>query len=501
MDTGECEREALTRFVGFDACGEVFLRQGQVLRGIYPGNGELYRQVLRTCEAHDLFRLGIVATRESTVNLHHDMPYDLVLEHERIPFISYPHEWPASMLKVAALLHIELYTELGPYGLTIKDWHPYNILFKATEPVFVDFTSIIPVDNLQDEAYLTPPQVPPLFHYIWDTTSAYFYEMYRRMYVPYFLLPLNLMHYGHHSKARARLFETTLNTSYDVIAQGEVFPRKTFGWWRYKGINLKKKLTLVQQGQIKRWFLRLLCKELQALSVSPKPTGYANYYALKNEAFEFEPSSNWSNRQLVVYEAIKRFQPQTLLDVAANIGWFSVLAAKLGCEVVAFDIDEYCMDILYKQAKKDALSILPLVIDLTKPTPDIPPLEYENEPQRSLINGQFPLLLSAHKRLKCDMVLALAIVHHLVLGQGQSLGEISKMLSAFTNNYLLVEFVDRDDKLIVAEPTFFPALNADPYRFDWYTLDNFVRELRRHFQHIEIKKSYPDSRSIIICER
>ena len=166
---------APTRFVGFDSGGEVFLSQDRVLRGIYPGKGDLYRQVLRTCESHDLFQFGIVATRELNSNPYPELSYDLVLEHERIPFISYPHEWSASMLKDAAIFHIDLYTELGKQGLTIKDWHPYNILFKGTAPIFVDFSSIIPIGNLQDEAYLTSPRVPPAFRYLWDKYSAYFF--------------------------------------------------------------------------------------------------------------------------------------------------------------------------------------------------------------------------------------------------------------------------------------------------------------------------------------
>jgi hypothetical protein len=136
-----------------------------VLRGIYPGNGALYRQVLRTCEAHDLFRFGIVATREADVNPCPSLSYDLVLEHERITFVSYPHEWPAYMLKDAALFHIDLYRKLAEHGLTIKDWHPYNILFKAAEPIFVDFASVIPVENLSKEEYLTPPRSPRFFQY------------------------------------------------------------------------------------------------------------------------------------------------------------------------------------------------------------------------------------------------------------------------------------------------------------------------------------------------
>ncbi len=132
---------------------------------------------------------------------------------------------------------------------------------------------------------------------------------------------------------------------------------------------------------------------------------------------------------------------------------------------------------------------------------DVPALKYENEPSGSLIGGDFPLILSAEKRLRCDMVLALAIVHHLALGQGQDFRKIVKKLSAFTYECLLVEFVAKDDKLIVAEPTFFPAFNANPHQFDWYTLDGFVQELRKHFRSVEIKNSFPETRFIAVCIR
>ncbi|TET39275.1 MAG: class I SAM-dependent methyltransferase [Planctomycetota bacterium] len=490
-----------TRFVGFDSGGEVFLSQGRVLRGIYPGEGVLYRKVLRICETHDLFQLGIVKTRELQANPHPSLPYDIVLEHEKIPFITYPHEWPASMLKVAALFHIDLYARLGPYGLTVKDWHPYNILFKGTEPVFVDFTSIIPVYDLRNEEYLTPPCIPRLFRNVWDTTSAYFYEMYRRMFVPYFLFPLYMINNGNHSRARRRMLETAMNTADSVIRQDEVFNAGSRGWKHYKAKDLLKKLALSQRSITKRWFLRLLRAEVKRLSVFRQSSNYSDYYSAKNEGFGFEPSSEWTEKQHTTYQAIKRLGPRTLLDMGSNTGWFSIMAARLGCQVVAFDIDEACADILYQRARQYDLDILPLVMDMTKLTRDIPPLDFENEPSRSLIGGQAPLLLSAEKRLKCDMVLALAIVHHLALGHGIGFDEIVNKLGAFVTKYLLIEFVAKEDKLIEADPDFFPAYNADPRGFGWYTLDRFTRELRRRFRDVDIRKSHPESRVILICTR
>lgn len=490
-----------TPFVGFDTCGEAFLSQGRVFRGIYSGNGPLYRAVLRTCETADLFRFGIVATRESPVNPCPHLRYDLVLEHERIPFVSYPHEWSGSMLKAAALFHIDLYIMLGTHGLTIKDWHPYNILFKGTKPVFVDFTSIIPIDNLQNEEYLASPYVPPLFRRAWDTTSAHFYEMYRRMFVPYFLLPLYLMDREQHSRARMRMSETILNASGSVIARREVFPPVSFDEWRFGARLFLKMLALVDRGPVKRRFLELLREEVQALSVSPRSSAYGNYYAAKNEELGFEPSCDWTNKHRISYEALKRFQPQTSLDIGCNTGWFSVLAAKLGSQVVAVDMDEACVNLLYARAEREELPILPLVMDVTKPTSDVWPLAYDSEPSRSLIGGDHPLLLSADKRLRCEMVLALALVHHLALGQGLSFNEIARRLSDFAKKYLLVEFVAREDKLIVDEPSFFPAFNTNPHRFDWYTLDNFLQELRGYFRQVEITEPCAGSRVMLTCTR
>jgi SAM-dependent methyltransferase len=480
------------RFVGFDTGGEVFLSNNRVFRGIYPGKSDLYRKVLHICKTHDLFQFGIVSTRELNSNPHPELPYDLVLEHEHIPFISYPHEWPGSMLKDAAIFHINLYAELGKRGLTIKDWHPYNILFKGVVPIFVDFSSIVPMGNLQNEAYLTPPRIPPAFRHLWNTTSSYFFEMYRRMCEPYFLLPLYMMHAGQHTKAHISILETYLNVAKPKDVRSLV-GRK------YKLFDILNKLALIQPGSGKSWFLKLLRLEIETLSVSRR--GYLDYYASKGEDFGFSPSPNWNNKQKVVYDAVKCFQPKTVLDIGSNTGWFSVLAARLGCQVVAMDIDDACVDAVYRRAKQEKLPILPLVANLANLTPDIAPPTFKNEPSLSLIGGDAPLITAANKRLKCEMVLALAIIHHLVLGSGLRFERVVELLSALTEKLLVIEFVAREDELIMADPAFFPSYNGNPQEFSWYTLENFIIQLKSVFRSVNIKPSHPDSRTIIVCEK
>ena len=490
-----------TRFVGFDSGGEVFLNQDRVFRGIYPGYGDLYRKVLRTCEVHDLFRLGIVATREARANPYPNLPYELVLEHEKIPFISYPHEWTTSMLKDAAIFHIDLYMGLGLHDLTIKDWHPLNILFKGAEPVFVDFASIIPIDNLHEEEYLTPPHVPAPFQHVWDTTSAYIYEMYQRMFVPYFLLPLYLMHQKSHKDARLRMFQTTLNASHSVISKSEVFRRFSIARGGYAIRALYKKLALMGQQRYKSRFLKMLKSEMEGLNVSLRTSDYASYYDEKKENFDIKSSAQWTNKQVAVCDAIKQLKPKTVLDVACNTGWFSILAAKQGCQVVAIDIDEACVNTLYDRARREKLSILPLVIDLTNLTPDVYPIEYENEPSCSFISGDAPLLFSAEKRLKCEMVLALAIIHHLCLGQGKSFSNVLSILNPFCEKYLVLEFVDKKDELIRNKISFFPAYYKNKSDFEWYNIENLISLLKKYFTYVDIKDSQPETRKILICKK
>src|SRR5688572_5996790 len=188
--------KGVMRLVGFDTAGEPFVSDGRVLRGIYKGNADTVRNVLLVVTENNLFSHGIVATREIEENPHPELDYEMVLEHDRIPFVTFPHEWSPSMFKEAALLHIALFERLAEHGLTLKDWHPQNVLFSGTRPVFVDFTSIIPVGDLPKQAYLQSGRPPAMMENRWDATSKATYEMYRLMFEPYFGLPLAMMDRG-----------------------------------------------------------------------------------------------------------------------------------------------------------------------------------------------------------------------------------------------------------------------------------------------------------------
>jgi SAM-dependent methyltransferase len=490
-----------TRLIGFDTAGELFLNEEKIYRKVFRNYVPLYRHVLEICRKNDLFEKGIVTTRELKDRGDLEPEFGLLLEHERIRFITYPHEWSASMLRDAAGFHIDLFGMLERYGLTLKDWHPYNVLFTFTEPVFVDFFSIIPIDDLEKEEYLSPPKPPAVFSWFWDTRSKYLFEMYRRMYIPYFLLPLTLMAQKRQGKARELLLATTLNASARVIAPGDVFEKRIVGRLRYEFREGLKKIYLCEGSVGKHNFFSRLLSEQQNLDVKPDSSAYVRYYELKNENFDVIPTPEWTNKQRAVNNAIQEFKPGTVLDIACNTGWFSILAAKNGCDVVAVDIDESCVDKLYEYAKNERLHILPLVLDISHAADEVFPSVEEGEPYHKRLTGRHPLIIAAEKRLQCDMVLILALVHHLVLGQNTSFSALLDIVNSLARHSLVLEFVPKDDELVVGDPDFFPAYRKNPGGFEWYTLENLVSELEKAFSTITIVDSYPETRKLLICKK
>jgi len=491
----------VSRLVGFDSAGEAFISGDRVLRGIYPGDAEAVRDILRRCEEADLFSRGIVSTRELAANPHPELGYEIVLEHERVPFVSFPHEWPASMLRDAALFHVQLFNDLAPRGLTLKDWHPYNVLFEGTTPKFVDFTSIVPTGSLARQDHLSRPPAKKGIAKLWDDYAVALYESYRLMYEPYFGLPLAMMKRGRHSDARRRLYETALNSADNVITRREAFDGDVGGRFAYELFDRRLRLALVERGTEKRRFFDLLKGKLWRSNVAVKGSAYSSYYEAKNESFSTEPSPEWTAKQHSVRDTITGRSPRTLLDLGSNTGWFSILAARLGVSVVAVDLDEASIDSLYVSAKREGLPILPLVTNLTAPLADRHALEFPDEPSRSRIGGDAPLYPAPNSRLQCDMVLALALVHHLALGQGLSFERIAEIFAGLAKKYVCVEFVAIDDPMITSDPPFFPKYNSSPASFGWYTLENFIAALRRYFPSVEIRPSHPGTRMIVVLEK
>src|ERR1044072_7556933 len=102
----------------------VYSPEGEVLRELSPRAREDWGALERARFFRRALEDGrIVATEEIEPGL---------LRHERLPFVSYPYEWPFEMLKDAALLQLGLLDEALSEGLVLKDGSAYNVQWRGS---------------------------------------------------------------------------------------------------------------------------------------------------------------------------------------------------------------------------------------------------------------------------------------------------------------------------------------------------------------------------------
>lgn len=416
----------------------------------------------------------------------------VLLRHPRVPVISYPHEWCAEMLQQAALAHCRLLSAIAKQGLALKDAHPWNMLFDGTRAIFVDIGSIVPLATLSDLDYLNHPRK--------RFGAALAGEVFRLMFLPYFLLPLAFHQAGLGQIARGMLWRYPLNgasrhprvTDYLLAAGPRQWRRAIHGLRHATHAAARFRMLCIdlERSEALDAFADGLAGLVRDLLPPQAESAYSGYYAAKGEAHAHDRPEKWNAKQLAVRTALDRPEIRTVLDIACNTGWYSRLAARLGKQVIAVDIDDACIADLYRSASAAGEAIVPLVADLTRPTPD-----------RQRAQGGGLLLIGSERRLRADLVLALGILHHLVLGAGMTLADALERLAAPAYLSLVVEFVGTDDELVIKEPQFFKAYARDPDAFAGYTLTAVRDVLATMGWEVSVLPSFPGTRSLLACKR
>ncbi len=124
-----------------------------------------------------------------------------------------------------------------------------------------------------------------------------------------------------------------------------------------------------------------------------------------------------------------------MLDVGANEGHFSLLAARSGASVVAIDSDPAVVGSIWRKVNPERADVLPLVVDLTRPTPAI---GWRNQECASFLD---------RARGHFDMVMMLAVLHHILVTERIPIDEVLTLASEISREYLLIEFVAPDDPM------------------------------------------------------
>lgn len=392
---------------------------------IFEKKGVLYRQVNKVFSRHfDFFisgglyerlvKKGVLIPHETiNENLTGDDESYVILKPERIPFISYPYEWCFDMLKDAALLTLDLLKESLASGMILKDATPYNIQWLNGKLVFIDSLSF----EMHDE------------HMPW---IAY------QQFCENFLSPLLLAHFS-----RQPLQEMLLAYSNGIplAVTKSLLPWRTkFSIHTYLHIHLHAKYSLKNTSQhqkkiafSKRKLLNLTASLeglIERLKLPESKSAWSGYYSEASQRTDY-----LEHKQKIIQQWLDKMSPvTTAADLGANKGGFSKLLASNNIQTIAADFDSYCINSLYNEIKKnDERNILPVIIDLSKPSPAI---GVNNEERDSFIN-----------RTRVDLVLALALIHHLAIGKNIPLKKIADLFHRMCRQ-LVIEFVPKHDEKV-----------------------------------------------------
>jgi hypothetical protein len=338
------------------------------------------------------------------------------LRHERVPFVSYPYEWPFSMLKDAAMLQLELNQRALKAGLALKDATPYNVQWRGTKPVFIDVGSF---ERLR--------RGEPWIGY--------------RQFCMQFLYPLMLQAYKdlpYHAALRGSLDGISPHDARAVLA-GDRFKKGVLS-----NVLLHARLEERHGGeggrQVKQEMKRAgfgeellaanfakLEKLVRRLEWKAGETAWTGY----GEQNTYDDASA-AAKAAFVREAAARRPACLAWDVGCNDGTYSRIAAESADLVVAFDADHATVDALYR-ALDGREDILPLVMSVTDPSPD---LGWRGRERASLERRGTP-----------DLTLCLAVVHHVCITGNVPVRELLDWLRSLDTT-LVIEFPDRADPMV-----------------------------------------------------
>jgi len=383
-----------------------------------------------------------------------------VIQPERVPFISYPYEWSFSQLKDAALATLSIQKRAMKLDMSLKDASAYNIQFVRGKAMLID--------TLSFEIYKEG-----------EPWVAY------RQFCQHFLAPLALMTYR--DVRLSQLLRVYIDGIPLDLASG-LLPAKTkfsFGLLTHIHIHAgaqkrySDKVVAPRKGGMSKPALTGLIESLEGtikkLTWKPAGTEWGDYYENTNYT-----DSAFEHKKQLVKEWAVEMKPALVWDLGGNTGIFSREAASSGAFTVSFDIDPAAVEQNYRTVKtKKDQNILPLVLDLTNPSPA---LGWDNT-ERDSFGARGPV----------DMALALAVIHHLAISNNVPLPQLANFFAARCK-WLVIEFVPKSDsqvqKLLTSREDIFPD----------YTREGFEAAFASHFT-IRKSESVRDSeRTLYLME-
>ena len=365
----------------------------------------------------------------------------------RVPFISYPYEWSFGALKDAALATLSIQKRALKSGMSLKDASAYNIQFVRGKPILID--------TLSFETYQEG-----------EPWVAY------RQFCQHFLAPLVLMAFrdvrlgqllrvfidGVPLDLASKLLPGRTRWNMGLVAHIHLHAtaQKRYADVAISEARAGRKMSKEALFGLIESLRSSVCK----LEWKPAGTEWADYYAANNYS-----DAAFEHKKVLVADWLSRIDAKKVLDLGANTGIFSRCAMETGASVIAADIDPAAVEVNYRLVKENKeQDLLPLVIDLTNPSPAI---GWHNLEREAFL-----------ERGSADATLALALIHHLAISNNVPLRRLAAFFAA-CSEWLIIEFVPKSDLQVQK------LLRSRPDIFREYTQSDFEEAFRSCFTIME----------------
>lgn len=454
-----------------DGFGRVFFKNNEIFRAIFPQESKTCEALLSSVLFKELSDKGWIP--RTTISDLQVAGFSQVLHHERLTEIA-QHEWSFSMLKDAALRVWDINQLCNRHGYELKDGHTLNVLFRGTEPVWSDLGSIAKQNSTTNwiayEEYLSSFVVPLI---CWSKGVTY---VSRKLLESHFygivtlpsqrlvdsgileMIPDFPLHY-HFAVKRKKLFHLSSDNRFlksisklgNKIVSVLIGRPSSFFSFDFDRRSLPDVSPFFEPGKFR--------SNLEALK-SPAQTSAWNAY--HSQFYRSGDAINYSSRFLTLASIIQaRSEIRSVIDLAGNEGFFCLLLTenKNLESIILTDYDSNAIDSGYQRFKALA----------------------DKRVSTAFLNFMFtPGQEETQVRLKADLAVALAVTHHLLLGNKYSLQVIFERLSGFSDKYVLTEFMPLGLWAAGEEVKALP---------DWYTIDWFRKHFMEYFELLEEKKT------------
>jgi hypothetical protein len=448
-----------------DPAGSLRIVGDRVVREVRPEHAEAALRFLQSPAAQEWVERGqLIETRFLAGD-----NGERTLEHPRVFFPSYPWEWTPSAWIAAADLTLDFCEGLLEHGLILKDATPLNVLFRGPRPVFIDVLSVEERDPcsplwLAYAQFVRTFLLPLLaYQYLGWPLSASIQK--RDGYEPADLAPYlsrwQRWREPFRSLVTVPLMLEKSGSGSAKDAKMQVAPDAALA-------------TLTRNLGALRLHLRRIEKSLGAREGSSRWSDYAH------SADHYSAEDQKLKRQFV-REALMAAQPRSVLDLGANVGVYSRIAAECGASVVAWDTDLPATEHNWHEAQRQGLEIAPVIANPARPTPAV---GWRNAESLALLD---------RSRGRFDCVMMLGLVHHLLLSEQIPLEEITALLRELTTSWVIVEWVPATD------PRFRDLLRGRDELYRHLNEAAFAASAERYFT-VVLHEALPNGRILYLLQ-